>query len=117
MKCTNIIALIMVLLGVIMITYATTRYWTTKHVLTAAQDRMNSALKSHGLHEHVYAYESSDPPRIALAIPLAGGMYYWWNKAIPYWAAGFVLVFSGLAVTRYRPKKLMANKPAHPTGG
>jgi len=111
MKCTNIIALIMVLLGVIMITYATTRYWTTKRVLTTAQDRMNSALKSHGLYEQVYSFESSGPPRIALAIPLAGGMYYWWNNAIPYWAAGFVLVFSGLAVTRYKPKKLMANKP------
>ncbi len=111
MKCNNIIALIMVLLGVIIITYATTRYWTTKHVLNTAQDRMNSALKSHGLYEQVYSFESSGPPRIAFAIPRAGGMYYWWNNAIPYWACGLVLVCSGLAVTRYKPKKLMANKP------
>ncbi len=108
MKCTNLIALIMVLIGVILISFATTRYWTTKYVLNTAQDRMESALKSHGLYEQVY---SSGPPHVALAIPLAGGMYYWWNNAVSYWAVGFVLVFSGLAVTRYKPKKELANKP------
>ena len=63
MKCTNFIALIMVLIGIIMITYATTRYWTTKYVLITAQDRMESVLKSHGLYEQVYSLESSVTPQ------------------------------------------------------
>jgi hypothetical protein len=103
MKYWNVVAVVLVLGGTNLLTFATARYWTTKHVLTSAQERVDSTLKRNGLYEQVYTSDS--PEHLAVAIFNAGGMYYWWNDAIPYWAAGFVLTFSGVAVSRYEPKK------------
>ncbi len=92
------------LVGTNLFTFATARYWTTKHVLTRAQERMDSALKKEGLYEQFYP---SDRPRsvsLTFAIPFAGGMYYWWNDGLIYWGAAILLILSGLAVTRYEPR-------------
>jgi hypothetical protein len=100
-KTNHLIAILLLLLGTNLMTFAATRYWTTSSVLTAAQKRMDAALKKEGLYEQVYP---SDRPRsvaLILAIPDAGGMYYWWNEALVYFAVGVVVSASGLAVTRY----------------
>jgi hypothetical protein len=34
-------------------------------------------------------------------------MYYWWNDAVFYWALSFILVSSGIVVTRYTSKEEM----------
>ena len=102
MKTKHLVALVLVLLGTNLFTFASTRYWTTKHVLTRAQERMDAALKAEGLYEQVYP---SDRPRsvpLSLAIGLAGGMYYWWNDGLIYWGAAVLFILSGLAVFRYR---------------
>jgi len=104
-KAKYFIALVLVLVGTNLFTFASTRYWTTKYVLTQAQERMDAALKKEGLYEQVYP---SDRPRsvgLALAIHQAGGMYYWWNDGLIYWGAGALLILSGFAVTRYEPRK------------
>lgn len=104
MKTKHLIALVLVLVGTNLFTFSTTRYWTTKHVLTRAQERMDSALKKEGLFEQFYP---SDRPRsvpLTLAIPLAGGMYYWWNDGLIFWGAAVLLTLSGLAVTRHKPR-------------
>ena|SRR5579872_5379237 len=104
MKTKLLVALILVLAGTNLFTFAASRYWTTKHVLTLAQERMDAALKKEGLYEQVYP---SDRPRsvpLTLAIHQAGGMYYWWNDGLIYWGAAGVLTLSGLAVTRYEPQ-------------
>lgn len=108
MKTKHFKALVLVLLGTNLFTFATTRYWTTKHVLTRAQERMDTALRKEGLYEQFYP---SDRPRsvpLTLAIPLAGGMYYWWNDGLLYWGAAVLLTLSGVAVTRYEPPKKAA---------
>ena len=102
MRTRNLAALVLMLGGTNILTFASTRYWTTEHVLTSAQERMNSTLKKDGIYEQVYEADSFG--HLAPAIHNAGGMYYWWNDAIPYWAFGFILTFSGLAVSRYEPK-------------
>lgn len=103
MKTKYLIALILVLVGTNLFTFATTRYWTTKHVLTRAQERMNSALRKEGLYERVYQSGGARSAPLHSAIPEAGGMYYWWNDGLLFWGAAVLLTLSGLAVTRYGP--------------
>jgi hypothetical protein len=54
---------------------------------------MEAALKKkeEGLYEQVY-------PADRLAISQAGGMYYWWNDGLPFWAAAVVLTASGVLI-------------------
>jgi hypothetical protein len=98
MKPKHVIALILLLVGSNIFTFATTRYLTTRDVLTTAQQRMESALKKEGLYDQVYP---SDRPRsvaLALAIHEAGGMYYWWNEGLLYWGLGGLLAIAGALV-------------------
>ncbi len=104
MKAKPLIAGALILLGTNVFVYATTRQWTTEHVLTAAKARLDAALRDAGLHDQVYSVEDTNKGAIALAIPLAGGRYYWWNDAVPFWSLGVLLTGSGLAVIGYRPK-------------
>ena len=81
MKTKHLIALVLVLLGTNIFTYATARYWTTGHVLTRAQERTYAALRKEGLYELIYPPEkfpTAKPPNISvfMAIHEAGGMYY-----------------------------------------
>jgi hypothetical protein len=101
----NLVALVLVLAGTNLFTFATTRYLTTKDVLTQAQERMNAALKKEGLYEEVFPDDRARSVAIVLAIPLAGGMYYWWNDGLKYWGAAIVFILSGLAVTRYETRR------------
>ena len=104
MKTKHLIALVLVLVGTNLFTFATTRYWTTRHVLTRAQERMDAALKKEGLYEQVFPSERARSVPLSLAIPLAGGMHYWWNDGLIFWGAAILFTLSGLAVTRYKPR-------------
>ena len=96
----NLITLILVIVGTNVFTFATARYWTTKHVLTRAQERMETALKKEGLYEQVYPSDRRRSVPLTLAIPHAGGMYYWWNDGLIYWGAGVALTILGFLVPR-----------------
>lgn len=98
------IALALVLIGTNLFTFATTRYWTTKHVLTQAQDNLDAALKKEGLYDKIYPPDHPRNVAIMWAIGHSGGMYYWWNDGLIYWGAAVVLTLSGLAVTRFEPR-------------
>ncbi len=108
-----LIALILIIVGTNLFTFATARYWTTKHVLTRAQDWMDAALKKEGLYDQVYPPDRPRSVPLTLAIPLAGGMYYWWNDGLIYWGAGAVLTIVGFLVLRVETRA--ANKALHAT--
>ena len=99
------IGLLLILLGTNVFTYATTRYTTTKRVLTRARERMDAALKTEGLYEQVYPSDRRRSVPLVLAIPHAGGMYYWWNDALLYWGTGGLLTITGLLVPFVQPRK------------
>lgn len=106
MKTKHFIALILVLVGTNLFTYATSRYWTTKHVLTRALERVSAVTEQQRSGE---AHPGQSPElQIRRAISGAGGMYYWWNDGLFYWGAAVVLTLSGLAVTGYEPQKTNA---------
>jgi len=98
MKARNVVALILVLVGTNLFTFATTRYLTTKDVLTRAQQRLDAALKNEGLYDQVFPPDRPRSVPISMAIGQAGGLYYWWNDAFIYWGLGFVLIASGVLV-------------------
>ena len=95
MKLKHLIAFVLLLTGSNLFTFATTRYLTTKDVLTTAEERMNAALKKEGLYEQVYPSDRSRRVQLSLAISQAGGMYYWWNDGLLYWGVGGVLIITG----------------------
>jgi hypothetical protein len=105
-KSKYLIALVLVLVGTNLFTFASTRYWTTKYVLAQAQERMDAALRKEGLYEQVYPSDRPLSVPIALAICQAGGSYYWWNDGLIFWGVGAVLTLSGMAVTLYKPRKM-----------
>ena len=108
MKTKLFIGLVLVLLGTDLFTYATSRYMTTKYVLTRARERMEAALKKEELYEQVYR---TDQPRIgpiSLAISQAGGMYYWWNDGLVFWGAAVLLTATGILVPFVQPRRMNA---------
>ncbi len=96
MKPKYIVAVILILVGTNLFTYATARYWTTGYVLTRAKERTYAALRKEGLDYLIYPPEkiiASKPNfSVFMAINQAGGMYYWWNDGLLYWGLGSVLV-------------------------
>lgn len=109
-----LVSVIFMLVGAIIFTYATTRTWTTELVLTRARDRMRVYLESKEICPSLdHANDSVNPDAImecrqALGcVTEAGGMYYWWNDAIPYWGMGTFLFAVGVVVPFYhrRPRR------------
>ena len=104
MRAHHILALVLCVVGSHLITFGATRQWTTRYVLTRAEARMAAALRNAGVYEQLYPEGRARSVDLQLAIPMAGGMYYWWNDAVAYWGTGFIIVLSGLAVSRYAPR-------------
>ena len=109
MKPKFIVALILVLVGTNIFTYATARYWTTSYVLTRAQERTYMALRKEGLDYLIYPPEKYPAPKpnitVYMAIRQAGGMYFWWNDGIIYWIAGGSLTIIGLFIPFVEPRR------------
>ena len=110
MKIRHFIGLVLVLVGTNLFTFASSRYWTTRHVLTRAHARMDAALKIVGHEELTYpaVNDASDRQAVILllrAVTLAGGAYYWWNDAIVYWLAGVLLALTGIGFISSEPQK------------
>lgn len=102
MKSKEFVALALIIAGTNVFTFATTRYWTTDHVLTRAEARVTEVIrqKLDGVEKPGQSFES----RIEMAVGMAGGMYHWWNSAILYWGLGGVLIVSGLLTTKLEEK-------------
>ena len=105
MKAHHVLSLLLCVAGSNLMTFGITRHWTTQHVLTRAQDRMVAALRDAGVYDQLYPQGRARTASLRLAIPLAGGMYFWWNDALIYWGSGAVFLASGLAASRYAPRK------------
>ena len=102
-KAKHFIALILVLIGTNLFTFASSRYWTTGHVLQRAEEAVQAVMAK---QEIAVASPDHDPyTGIPRAVSGAGGIYYWWNDGVVCWGAGVVLILSGLAVTRYEPRR------------
>jgi hypothetical protein len=103
------IGLVLVFVGVNLFTYATTRYTTTRRVLTHARERMDAALKTEGLYEQVYPADKPRSVQLMMAISHAGGMYYWWNEALLFWGASGLLAIVGVLVPFVQPRRTPAS--------
>ena len=104
-KVKYIIAAGLLVAGTAVFTYATTRTWTTELVLTRAGQRVSAYLEAHDLlggrsNADVSVDENThlESRQLLGSVYLAGGMYYWWNDAIPYWGLGTLLFATGWVV-------------------
>ena len=102
-RSTLIVAFICLLLGTNVLTCTTTRYLTTRKVLTRAQQRMETVLRDEGVFERLSTGEHG--AQFRLAIPLAGGRYYGYNDALPYWGVGIVLLAAGALIPFARNRR------------
>jgi len=71
------------------------------------------ALKKDGVYDQLYTTRRSpNSPQILsdleVAILGAGGMEHWGGFAMLYWLTGVVLLFSGIGIMFYEPRKLSA---------
>jgi len=103
MKSKHIVALVLVLAGTNLFTYATTRYWTTEHVLSRERERVMAVVENRRAGEQ-HPGQTLET-QIRLAVGMAGGMYYWWNDGLIYWGAGGLLAISGVLVAFLEPRK------------
>jgi hypothetical protein len=76
------------------LTYAATRQRTTSHVLREAERSVQARLTKLNYWETIQKADGT----FRLTISMAGGMYYWWNDAIPYFGIGTFLTAGGLAI-------------------
>jgi hypothetical protein len=106
MKLKHLVALVLVLVGTNLFTFATSRYWTTKDVLTRARERVSAVRERQRAGEQRHG--QSPESQIDMAIGMAGGMYYWWNDGLLYWGVGGLLTISGILVTRLDIRKTNA---------
>ena len=102
MKPKYAVAFALVLLGTNIFTYATTRYWTTSHILPKAHENVVAVLAKHYPEDIGPGQDLSKAT--FWAVNIAGGMYYWWNAAGLYWIAGGFLTITGLLVTQLDSK-------------
>ena len=105
MKSKYLVALVLVLMGTNLFTFATTRYWATEYLLGRADDRMTAVFQKQGaleIREDQYSRFRKD---MMMAVGMAGGNYNWWNEATFYWAGGVVLTISGLLFLTLEPRK------------
>ena len=105
-RSTLIVAFVCLLLGTNVLTCTTMRYVTTRKVLTRAQQRMETVLRDEGVFEQLSTGEHGGQFR--LAIPLAGGRYYGYNAALPYWGVGIVLLAAGVLIPFARNRRSAA---------
>ena len=103
MKTKYLLAFILVLLGTNVFTFATARYWTTRHVLTRAHESVVAVLDKQRAGE--LRPGQTPEMQIQRAVSMAGGMYYWWNDGLAYWGVGAIFTLSGLAVMAYEPRR------------
>ena len=109
-RSTLALAFVCLLLGTNVVTWTTTRYLTTRNVLTRAQQRMETVLRDEGVFEQLSTGEHRIEFR--LAIPLAGGRYYGYNAALPYWGVGIALVAAGVLIPFTRNTRSAAKNDA-----
>ena len=100
--------------GAVIFTYASTRAWTTRLVLTNASEHVRAYLEIKNLYpgpsnRDVLIDEDTqlESKRLLGDVWGVGGRYYWWNDAIPYWGLGVLLLFIGVLVPFYRGRGLV----------
>jgi hypothetical protein len=89
----------LLVLGAVVATYAVTRWWTTESVLREAERRLEKALRAEGIYDD-FAEARARSAALTLAIPLAGGRYFWWNSALGVFGVGVLIALAGLAMTQ-----------------
>jgi len=106
-----VISILFLVAGVALVTYATTRYWTTAHVSDRAVRIVEAFLVKHSLYIDLNRPESAnsiDPNQTVESrsmlgrIRAAGGMYHWWNDGLPYWGLGAFLISVGCLLPAVR---------------
>lgn len=117
-----VVSVLFLLAGTNVLTYAITRYWTTKRVLTEAENRASVFLQD---HELMYGERNVDDQDLIIPVEAdvecrrlmgqlhgAGGMYYWYNDALPHYGAGIILFAVGVVLLCLRKRKQGGGAPA-----
>lgn len=108
------IAVLILLAGTNVCTYAYTRYATTRNVLTSAQASANEFLEQQGYVTHLERgldRTKSEEQYISAKQMLghisgAGGMYHWWNASLPFYGVGILLISVGVLLPYVRRKQV-----------
>ena len=98
MKANHIIAAILAILGLLVMTYAQTRYWTTQLLAANAQKTMIRIIEKDGLYAE--RYPERLPNHLFYAMGSIGGRYNWHNEGVNYTVYGAMIILLGYVVSR-----------------
>ena len=104
-------AILLLLAGTNLCTYAYTRYATTLTVLTKARAGTEGFLRDQGYlpgpdgNGRTRSDDEYYSAKVLIGdIVLAGGMHYWWNDSLPYYGLGILLMAIGVLLPFVRRK-------------
>ena len=110
-------SILLLLAGTNICTHAYTRYATTRTVLTKARASADGFLQEQGyLPQADGSGRTSSEEEYVSAKTLivhiisAGGMYYWWNRSLPYHGIGILLIAIGILLPFIRRRTAAARQ-------
>ena len=98
MKANHVIAAILAILGLLVMTYAQTRYWTTQLLAANAKKTMIRMIQNDGLYAE--RYPERLPNHVIYAMESIGGRYNWHNEGVNYTVYGAMIILLGYVVAR-----------------
>ena len=103
MHARHLACFVLVMVGTVSITYAWTRRSVTYHLLHVAASHVEEHFRQAGVFSvRLFQGQSASEEewiaakRVVAGIHECGGWDYWWNKAIHWFAVGFVCIIAGV---------------------
>jgi len=98
-KARYTISVILTVAGLMLVTYAQTRYWTTQRLAANAQETMIKIIEKDGLYAS--KYPDGLPNHVVFAMHSIGGRYNWHNEghANTVYGIALILLAAGIAYT------------------
>lgn len=112
MRLRYTLAAILAVAGLMFVTYAQTRYWTTQRLAANAQETMIRIIEKDGLYAS--KYPDGLPNHVTFAMHSIGGRYNWHNEGNANTVYGIAIIVLAYVVARTGQKTTKANKPTRP---
>jgi hypothetical protein len=112
MKVRYTLSALLAVAGLVLVTYALTRYWTTQRLAANAQSTMIRVIEEDGLY--VSKYPQGLPPHVVFAMNSIGGRYNWHNEGNANTVYGLIIILLAYVVAR-TGRKNNRGEPAQTT--
>ena len=114
----RILAVVFLLLGTNVFTYALARYWTTDTILDEVQSLVRQFLEEKNLiygernaQDHIPEEAYQESKALLGVISATGGMYHWYSDSLRYYGLGALLIAVGLLLPFVKQRPSLHSRP------